>query len=64
MTWVKTRLELEDLAPGSELLVRVRTGESHHNVATNCRSEGHTVLDDRTDDLDTGARVLRIRRAS
>ena len=77
MTWVKTRLELEDLEPGDVLSVRVRAGDSHYNVETNARVEGHEILADEAEDdssQDDGApddgapddgegiRVLLIRR--
>ena len=61
MTWVKTRLELEELAAGECLEVRVRAGESHHSITTNARNEGHTIERDDTDPADTDIRRVVIR---
>ena len=44
ITFVKTKLELEDLAPGEVLEVTIREGESLENVTRSCRAEGHEVL--------------------
>jgi len=45
ITFVKTKLELEELAPGEVLEVTIREGESLENVTRSCRSEGHEVLE-------------------
>lgn len=44
MTFVKTKLELEDLAPGAVLEVLLRDGEPLHNVTRSCEDEGHRIL--------------------
>ena len=43
MTWVRTKLELERLAPGEELTVRCRQGEALENVPRSAREAGHDV---------------------
>jgi len=43
MTWVKTKLELERMAPGEELAVRCREGEALENVPRSAREAGHEV---------------------
>lgn len=47
ITFVKTKLELEDMAPGEVLEVTIREGESLENVTRSCRAEGHEVLERR-----------------
>lgn len=44
MTFVKTKLELEDLASGQLLEVRLREGEPLANVTRSCEDEGHKVV--------------------
>lgn len=60
MTFVKTKLELEDLEVGQALEVLVRTGESHDNVVRSSREDGHTILSD--GDAGDGVRRLLIER--
>ena len=43
MTWVRTKLALEALAPGDELDVRCRPGEALENVPRSAREAGHAV---------------------
>ena len=44
MTWVRTKLELERMAPGEELEVRCREGsEALENVPLSAREAGHRV---------------------
>jgi TusA-related sulfurtransferase len=43
MTWVKTKLELERLAPGDVLTVRCPAGEALENVPRSAREAGHAV---------------------
>ena len=44
MTWVKTKLELERMAPGEALEVRCREGsEALENVPRSAREAGHGV---------------------
>ena len=46
MTWVRTKLALEALAPGDELDVRCRPGEALENVPRSAREAGHAVTVD------------------
>jgi TusA-related sulfurtransferase len=48
MTWVKTKLELERLAPGDVLTVACRPGEALENVPRSAREAGHEVAVDGT----------------
>jgi TusA-related sulfurtransferase len=43
MTWVRTKLALEQLAPGEALEVRCRPGEALENVPRSAREAGHAV---------------------
>ncbi len=43
MTWVRTKLELERMAPGDALEVRCRPGEALENVPRSAREAGHGV---------------------
>ena len=43
MTWVRTKLELERLAPGEALDVRCGEGEALENVPRSAREAGHDV---------------------
>lgn len=60
MTFVKTKLELEDLLPGQMLEVHVRAGESLDNVVRSSREDGHEVVTN--DDVGDGVHRLVIRR--
>ena len=55
MTWVRTKLELEKLAPGEVLDVRCREGEALENVPRSAAAAGHDVQVD-------GALVRIVRR--
>jgi TusA-related sulfurtransferase len=44
MTYVRTKLKLESLAPGQVLEVRLRGDEPLRNVPRSAREEGHAVL--------------------
>ena len=48
MTWVRTKLALETLAPGDELDVRCRPGEALENVPRSAREAGHAVTGEGT----------------
>jgi tRNA 2-thiouridine synthesizing protein A len=48
LNWVKTRLALEDLDPGDELVVRLDPGEAIESVPRSAREEGHGVTVDGT----------------
>ncbi len=43
LTWVRTKLALEAMAPGEELLVLLTDGEARENVPRSAREAGHTV---------------------
>lgn len=43
MTWVRTKLELERLAPGEALEVRCPEGEALENVPRSAADAGHDV---------------------
>jgi TusA-related sulfurtransferase len=43
MTWVRTKLELEKLAPGETLEVRCAEGEALENVPRSAADAGHDV---------------------
>ena len=47
MTFVKTKLALEELEQGETLGVKIRLGESYNNVTRSVRDEGHALLDER-----------------
>ena len=55
MTWVRTKLELERMAPGEELEVRCSEGEALENVPRSAADAGHDVEV-------TGATVRIVRR--
>ena len=44
MTFVRTKLALEKMAPGQTLNIRLRDGEPRHNVPRALRDHGHEVL--------------------
>jgi TusA-related sulfurtransferase len=48
LNWVRTRLALEELDPGEELLVRLDPGEAIESVPQSARDEGHAVTVDGT----------------
>jgi tRNA 2-thiouridine synthesizing protein A len=43
MTWVRTKLALERMAPGEELEVRCAPGEALENVPRSAADAGHDV---------------------
>jgi tRNA 2-thiouridine synthesizing protein A len=43
LTWVRTRLALERMAPGEELEVRLDPGEPLESVPRSAREDGHRV---------------------
>ncbi len=55
MTWVRTKLELERMAPGEALQVRCSPGEALENVPRSAAEAGHDVRVD-------GAIVRIVRR--
>lgn len=60
MTFVRTRLALDAMAPGQILLVRLRGEEPLRNVPRTAREQGHEVLS-LTPGPD-GVSLLRLRR--
>jgi TusA-related sulfurtransferase len=60
MTFVRTRLALDRLAPGQVLRVRLRGAEPLANVPRTAREQGHDVLAEEPDGA--GGAVLLIRR--
>jgi tRNA 2-thiouridine synthesizing protein A len=44
MTFVKTKLQLEDMETGELLALKIRRGESYNNVTRSVRDEGHAIL--------------------
>jgi TusA-related sulfurtransferase len=55
LTWVKTKLALERMSPGEELIVLCSEGEALDNVPRSAREAGHEVTVD-------GAAVRIVRR--
>ena len=47
MTFVKTKLQLEDMETGQTLGLKIRLGESYNNVTRSVRDEGHAILAER-----------------
>jgi tRNA 2-thiouridine synthesizing protein A len=43
MNWVRTKLALEGMRPGDELVVRLDPGEPIESVARSAREDGHDV---------------------
>ncbi len=62
MTFVRTRLALDRMAPGEVLLVRLKGEEPLHNVPRTAAEQGHTVLS--LDIGPEGVGVLRLRRGA
>jgi TusA-related sulfurtransferase len=60
MTFVKTRIALDRLAPGQTLLVRLRGEEPTRNVPKTATEQGHTVVEQR-EEAD-GTMLLLIRK--
>ncbi len=46
LTWVRTKLTLESMAAGEELVVRCPPGEALDNVPRSAREAGHDVTVD------------------
>ena len=59
MTFVRTRLALDRLAPGQVLLVRLRGAEPVENVPRTARDQGHEVLSLETDQHGVTCLLLR-----
>jgi tRNA 2-thiouridine synthesizing protein A len=61
MTFVKTKLRLEEMASGTILRVLLREGEPLHNVTRSVQEEGHTIL--AKDPVSAGIWALLIKRS-
>jgi len=59
MTFVRTRLALDRMAPGQTLLVRLRGEEPLRNVPRTAREQGHEVLSLDTDSEGVARLLLR-----
>lgn len=62
MTFVRTRLALDRMAPGETLLVRLKGQEPLRNVPRTATEQGHAVLSLETDS--DGISHLLIRRGN
>jgi TusA-related sulfurtransferase len=62
MTFVRTRLALDRMAPGQILKVKLRGDEPLRNVPRTAREQGHEVLSLETDAA--GVSLLRLRRGA
>jgi tRNA 2-thiouridine synthesizing protein A len=60
MTFVRTRLALDKMAPGEILRIRLKGEEPLRNVPRTATEQGHEVLSQETDS--TGVGTLLIRR--
>ncbi|MBV9782502.1 MAG: sulfurtransferase TusA family protein [Acidisphaera sp.] len=61
MTFVRTRLALDGLAPGQLLLVLLRGEEPRSNVPRTAAAQGHAIISEETDA--DGVTRLLLRRA-
>lgn len=59
MTFVRTRLALDRLAPGQTLLVRLQGAEPRENVPRAAAEQGHEVISLLTDEDGISELVLR-----
>jgi TusA-related sulfurtransferase len=60
MTFVRTRLALDHMAPGQTLLVRTRGEEPRRNLPRTATEQGHAVLGQR--ELADGTTELLLRK--
>jgi TusA-related sulfurtransferase len=60
MTWVRTKLALEGLAPDGLLEVMLAEGEMLVNVPRNCAEDGHDVV--KVEPLEGGRHLLTVRK--
>ena len=60
MTFVRTKLALEQIAVGQVLNIRLRDGEPRHNVPRAVRDHGHEILS--LSPVDGNLFELRIRK--
>ncbi|MBL28002.1 MAG: SirA protein [Rhodospirillaceae bacterium] len=59
LTFVKTRLKIERIAPGETLEVRLNGGEPLENVPRSVRELGHTVLSQSREDGEVYRLLIR-----
>lgn len=45
VTYVKVKVELEDMEPGQVLSVRLNSGDAMQNVPRSLKNDGHRVFD-------------------
>jgi tRNA 2-thiouridine synthesizing protein A len=64
MTFVRTRLALDRMAPGELLLVLLRGEEPRRNVPQTASQHGHAVLQQQTDSAGVTRLLLRVGGAS
>ncbi len=62
LTFVKTKLLIEQLSPGQTAEIRLKGAEPLENVPRSVREHGHEVLSLEPED-GTGVYVLRIRKS-
>jgi TusA-related sulfurtransferase len=62
MTFVRTRLALDRIAPGQVLAVRLRGEEPRNNIPKTAIEQGHTILSQ--NDGEDGITVLLIRKGA
>jgi len=63
MTFVRTALFLEKMAPGETVAVRLKAGEAHRNVPRAARDQGHEVVGDDEEPGSDGAIHIVVLRA-
>jgi tRNA 2-thiouridine synthesizing protein A len=59
MTFVRTRLALDKMAPGETLLVTLKGDEPLRNVPRSAAEQGHEVLSVETDESGVSRLVIR-----
>jgi len=59
MTFVRTRLALDRMAPGEILRVRLKGAEPLKNVPATAKAQGHEVVALEIDDSGTGTLLVR-----
>ncbi len=59
LTFVKTKLLIERMAPGQVLQVRLKGAEPLDNVPRSVREQGHTVLSLQADEPEHGPDTVR-----
>ena len=62
MTFVRTKLLVEEMEPGETAEIRLGGGEPLENVPRSVREHGHEVLTLHDDPSAPGVHVLRIRK--